>query len=159
MPDAKGLPLRSDLDLKQPLLGNSAYDVAKNVTTIILPALATAYAALAIILHLPFSVEVVGVIGVLVTFLGTVLKISGDRFNKIQAVSVAELVDKVENPTYNGQLTVNMTDPEKENYKLAIDAPWDELANSTEGEIRIKVVDESDPLLLVAKTEEKKPQE
>ena len=128
MPDANGLPLRSDDDAKTPILNKSAYDIAKDATTIWIPALAALYSGLAIILHLPYSVEVVGVAALVVTFLGTVLKISSNQFQKLP-------VD------YNGQLVVNMTDPEKENYKLEIDQPWNELANLNE--VRIKVIDES----------------
>lgn len=117
-------------EVKQPILGNTAYDVAKDATTIWLPAAATLYAALAAIWNLPFSVEVVGTVGAIVVFLGVVLKISSNRFNN-QPVS------------YNGQLTVNMTDPMKDNFALAIDEPWDALAKNDE--IRIKVVDESNP--------------
>lgn len=54
------------------------------------------------------------------------------------------LETQVDPPNYNGELTVNMTDPTKDNYTLSIDAPWDELAKNPE--VRIKVVDESDPL-------------
>lgn len=45
---------------------------------------------------------------------------------------------------YNGTLIVNTTDPMKETHKLEIDQPWDELGKLSE--VRIKVVDESDPL-------------
>lgn len=113
---------------KQPILGNSAYDKAKDATTIWLPALATFYAAVAAILHWPWSVEVVGVIAALTVFLGTVLKISSVRYSNLPVA-------------YNGQLVVNMDDPLKENYKLNLDEHWDQLAKNDE--IRIKVVDES----------------
>ena len=120
-------------DAKQPILGNTAYDTAKDATTIWLPALATLYAALAAIWHLPFSVEVVGTIGAIVVFLGVVLKISSNRFSNLPV-------------SYNGELRVNMTDPMEDNYKLQIDEPWDALAKNDE--IRIKVVDLSDPVQL-----------
>lgn len=123
-------------DAKQPLLGNNAYNTAKDATTIWLPALATLYAALSAIWHLPFSVEVVGTIGALVVFLGVVLKISSDRYNNLPVL-------------YNGELKVNMTDPMSDNFKLEIDEPWDALAKNEE--IRIKVVDESDPIHLNGK--------
>lgn len=119
---------RTPAEPKQPIFGNSAYDIAKDATTIWLPALATLYAAVAAILNLPYSVEVVGVIAAIVVFLGTVLKISSTRYNSLPIV-------------YNGELKVNMTDPMKENYSLQIDEPWDQLAK--QDEIRIKVVDES----------------
>lgn len=45
---------------------------------------------------------------------------------------------------YNGTLIVNHTDPMQDTHKLEIDQPWDELGKLNE--VRIKVIDESDPL-------------
>lgn len=118
-------------EVKKPIFGDSSYDVAKNATTIWLPALATLYAAVAAILGLPYAVEVVGVISAVVVFLGTVLKISADRY-------AAQPVK------FDGQLVVNHTDPLADNYKLELEDGWESLAKNEE--IRINVVDVSQPV-------------
>lgn len=118
-------------ETKAPILSNTAYDVAKDVISIWLPAIATLYASLAIILGWPWTEEVVAIIGVVVIFLGTVLKRSSTQYAN-------KPVD------YNGTLTVNHTDPMTETHRLEIDQPWDELGKLNE--VRIQVIDESDPL-------------
>lgn len=116
--------------VKDPLLTDKLYNIGKDAATIWLPAAAALYSALAVIWGLPFSVEVVGTVAAIVTFLGAVLKISSNRYNN-QPVE------------YNGALKVNMTDPLVDNYRLELDSDWQELAKKDE--VRIKVVDESDP--------------
>lgn len=77
--------------------------------------------------------------------LSSLLSIFIGKSQQLEAVEKAAAIVVQENvttsPSYNGALVVNMTDPEKENYQLQIDAPWDELAK--QDEIRIKVIDES----------------
>ena len=114
--------------VQTPLLTKSVYDIAKDVTTIYIPALATLYAGIASILNLPFSVEVLGIGGLVTVFLGTILKISSTQFQNLPV-------------RYDGALVVNMVNPMKENYSLEIDKPWDELADLKE--VRIQVVEES----------------
>ena len=80
--------------------------------------------------------------------LSSLLSIFVSKSEQLAAVEKAAAVIITENAAatpiaYNGALVVNMTDPQKENYQLQIDAPWDELAKQSE--IRIKVVDESAP--------------
>jgi len=57
------------------------YDVLKFLALVLLPALGTAYFALAGIWGLPSAQEVVGTIVVVDTFLGTILQISSVRWN------------------------------------------------------------------------------
>lgn len=116
------------VDTKDPILGNTTYDIVKDVITLGFPGAITLYAGLAVIWNWGFSEEVVASGGLIVVFLGIVLKISSRRWDKQEA-------------SYNGALVVNMTDPNKDNYKLEIDQPWDELAELNE--IKIQVVDES----------------
>ena len=120
----------NDNTVKAPLLTDKWYNVGKDATTIYIPAFAVLYSALAAIWGWPYSVEVVGTSAAVVTFLGVVLKISSNRYNN-QPVE------------YNGELKVNMTDPMVDNYRLELDSDWEELAKRDE--VRIKVVDESDP--------------
>lgn len=63
-------------------MSNETYDVLKYVALIVLPALGTLYAALSQIWGLPFGSEVTATILALDTFLGAILKISTDKYNK-----------------------------------------------------------------------------
>lgn len=77
------------------------YDVLKFIAQIFLPALGTAYFALAGIWGLPSAQEVVGTIVVVDTFLGGVLQISSVNYNKSDekfdgVIGVTETADKLQ---------------------------------------------------------------
>lgn len=59
---------------------NRTYDVLKWIALILLPALATFYAAIAAVWGLPYTEQVVGTITAVDTLLGTLLKISSDNY-------------------------------------------------------------------------------
>lgn len=59
---------------------NRTYDVLKWIALILLPALATFYAAIAAVWGLPYTEQVVGTITAVDTLLGTLLKISADKY-------------------------------------------------------------------------------
>lgn len=61
---------------------NETYDVLKFIAQIVLPALGTLYFALAKIWGLPFGTEVVGTITAIDTFMGALLGISTNQYNK-----------------------------------------------------------------------------
>ncbi len=63
-------------------MSNKVYDVLKFVAQIVLPALATFYLTLAGIWGLPFGEQVSGTIMAVDTFLGAVLMISSNKYNK-----------------------------------------------------------------------------
>ena len=63
-------------------MSNKVYDVLKYVAQIVLPALGALYFALAKIWNFPYGTEVVGTIAAVDTFLGALLKISTDQYNK-----------------------------------------------------------------------------
>ena len=63
-------------------LTNKVYDVLKMVTTIVLPALSTLYFAIAEIWNFPYGAEIVGTIAAVTAFLGTMLKVSTNNYNK-----------------------------------------------------------------------------
>lgn len=65
-------------------LTNKAYDVLKYIALILLPALGTLYFALAKIWGFPYAAEIVGTISAIDAFLGALLKISTDNYNKEQ---------------------------------------------------------------------------
>lgn len=59
---------------------NKTYDILKWIALILLPALATFYAAIAAVWGLPYTEQVVGTITAVDTLLGTLLKISADKY-------------------------------------------------------------------------------
>jgi hypothetical protein len=59
---------------------NKTYDILKWIALILLPALATFYAAIAAVWGLPYTEQVVGTITAVDTLLGTLLKISSDNY-------------------------------------------------------------------------------
>lgn len=82
------------------LIKGKTYDVLKFIALVLLPALGTAYFALAGIWGLPKAQEVVGTIVVVDTFLGTILQISATRYNNSDekfdgVVGVTETDDKL----------------------------------------------------------------
>ena len=65
-------------------MSNHTYDVLKDIALIVLPALATLYAALAKIWGLPYEVSIPATIMAVDTFLGAILKLSTNQYNKQQ---------------------------------------------------------------------------
>ena len=63
-------------------MSNKMYDALKYIAQIVLPAIATLYFALAGIWGFPYGEEIVGTITAVDTFLGVLLKISTDNYNK-----------------------------------------------------------------------------
>lgn len=57
-------------------MSNRTYDILKEITTVILPALGTLYFALSGIWGFPYGEQIVGTITAIVTFLGVCLHIS-----------------------------------------------------------------------------------
>lgn len=63
-------------------LENRIYDILKYVAQVVFPAVGTLYFALAGIWGFPFGEEIVGTITALDAFLGTLLMISTNQYNK-----------------------------------------------------------------------------
>ncbi len=61
---------------------NDTYDKLKWVAQILLPALGTLYFGISSIWGLPYGEQIVGTITVIDTFLGAILKISTNNYNK-----------------------------------------------------------------------------
>lgn len=61
---------------------DKTYDILKFIAQIFLPALGTLYFALAGIWGLPYGEQIVGTITAIDTFLGAILKISTNQYNK-----------------------------------------------------------------------------
>lgn len=63
-------------------MSNKAYDVLKYIAQIVLPASGTLYFALAGLWNFPYVEQVVGTISAVDTFLGVLLGISSNNYNK-----------------------------------------------------------------------------
>ena len=63
-------------------LSNKVYDILKYIAMILLPAVGTLYFALAKIWGMPYATEIVGTISAVDAFLGALLQISTDKYNK-----------------------------------------------------------------------------
>lgn len=63
-------------------MSNKVYDTLKFIAQIVLPAIATLYVTLAGIWGLPFSEQIGGTVMAIDTFLGAVLMISSNNYNK-----------------------------------------------------------------------------
>lgn len=66
----------------KPIFTGKTYDILKSCALVVFPAFATLYFALAGIWGLPHAQEVVGTIVALDTFLGVVLQISSNAYDK-----------------------------------------------------------------------------
>lgn len=69
---------------------NKTYDVLKNVALYILPALATLILSLGSIWSLPYCEAIAATVTALDTFLGSVLKISSNKYAEAQEESEGE---------------------------------------------------------------------
>lgn len=111
----------------KPILTNQAYNVAKDASTIYLPALGVFYAAIAGIWGLPFATEVVGTLAALAALLGALIKISTAQYNNspekfdgtvlvdktgpVETVQVAELTTPVEELPEKGEVVLKVEEP------------------------------------------------
>lgn len=64
-------------------MSNKTYDVMKWIAMVVLPAIATLYAALSGIWGFPYGEEIVGTLVAVETFIGAVLQISNMQYKKI----------------------------------------------------------------------------
>ena len=63
-------------------LSNTAYDIMKYLTIIVLPAIGALYTGLSQIWSLPYAAEIPATITVICTFLGAILCISTAEYNR-----------------------------------------------------------------------------
>lgn len=126
MPDENGKPTSADPNTPNPVLSNTAYDLVKDVVTVVFPAAVALYAGLAVLLGWPDSEKVVAAAGLIGTFLGVLLKVAAVRYGKL--------------PTqYDGQLIANDPNPDNDTYRLSFDSGLAEMAEKKE--VRLQVVD------------------
>jgi hypothetical protein len=74
------------------LISNKTYDVLKRFVTLVMPATATLYAALAALWDLPNPEAVVGTIVALTTFCGVLLAFSSNSWNNSEGKYDGEIV-------------------------------------------------------------------
>lgn len=110
---------------QSPMLNDSAYNVVKRSATIVLPALATLYFALAQIWHLPKTEEVVGTITAMNTFLGVIIQISKKSYYASNAPYVGEI--KVE----------ESEDGSRKVFSLVVDGDPESLENMDQATFKI----------------------
>lgn len=67
-------------------MSNSLYDILKYIAQIVLPAMATLYFALAKIWGLPYGTEICGTLAAIDAFMGALLQISTNQYNKKQEI-------------------------------------------------------------------------
>ena len=91
--------------LKNIRLTNEQYDKLKDFITIWLPAIGTLYTALAVIWGLPYSEAVVGTIAAVVTFFGSIMKVSTNNYRaeKIQDNFNTESIEEMMGEDYEDQ--------------------------------------------------------
>jgi len=94
------------------MFGKKTYDVLKFIAQILLPALGTLYFALAPIWNLPKAEEIVGTIVAIDTFLGVLLGISTNQYNKSDA-KYAGTIEVSDSPTAQKYLLNVNGDPEE----------------------------------------------
>lgn len=71
-------------------MSNKTYDILKNIALYVLPALATLILTLGGIWGIPYAEAIAGTITAIDTFLGTVLKISSNKYNAMQEMHEAD---------------------------------------------------------------------
>lgn len=98
----------------KPLLSDKTYNAVKWTAQYFLPAVGTLYFALATLWGLPEPEKVIGSITALDIFLGALLGISKKSYEKSDA-------------KYDGALLIDDSDPEKDIYRLEVDAHLEEL--------------------------------
>lgn len=63
-------------------MSNKVYDTLKWIVLLLIPAVGSLYFSLASIWALPYGEQIVGTLSVVNTFLGAILKISTNAYNK-----------------------------------------------------------------------------
>lgn len=127
MPDAQGRPLRADLDVKPTLLSNVSYDTVNNAVTVGLPAAIVLYVALAGYWGWPNTEAIVGSAAAIGVFLGVILKISSNRYQKIVK---AEDAAEIPRGGFDGEVIINNDDPMVDNFRLVVEKTPQELMQS-----------------------------
>lgn len=101
------------------VFSTKVYDILKWVVQIVLPALATLYAALGALWGFPYVEQVVGTISAITVFLGACMRISSSSYEG------------------EGQLVVNSDSDDDSQYQLVLNKDLSELANEKSFVIKV----------------------
>lgn len=108
-----------------PRISNATYDVLKWVAQIFLPAAGALYFGLSQIWGFPNGEEVVGTITIIDVFLGALLGLSTQSYNKSDA-------------KFDGALLVDESDEHRDVYTFEVNSPLEDLRDKKE--LTLKVV-------------------
>lgn len=106
-------------------MSDRSYELLKWTVQIVLPALGTLYTTLALLWGWPYSEQIVGSIVALTLFLGLVLKISNSTYVPPE-------------PTPDGVLVFDDTNPDKDLYTFEMDTPIFDLMDGDSLNIKVK---------------------
>ena len=106
------------------MLSNKVYDTLKWVAQYLLPACGTLYFALAGIWGFPYGEQIVGTISAVTIFLGVILGISSATYVKSGANT-------------DGTLQVDMSNPEKDIYRLQLNSDLSDLADKSKISLKV----------------------
>lgn len=68
-------------------MSNKLYDWLKIIALIVLPAMVTLWVSISTIWGLPYTEEIAGTLAAIDTFLGALLKISGDKYSPVRELT------------------------------------------------------------------------
>lgn len=108
-----------------PLLADKTYTKLKHTATIVLPAVAALYIALAQVWHFPKVEEVAGSVAALNTFIGLILKASQKSY---------------ENDKYSGDLVVADIGGGRKDFALALNSEREEANIMNKNEVTLKII-------------------
>ena len=102
-------------------MNEKTYIILKWVAQLLLPAIGTLYFALSTIWGLPNGEQVVGTITAVDAFLGVILGVSSNQYNKSK----------------DGTLMIDTSNINKDTYRLSLDIPLDEIASKSTIQLKV----------------------
>ena len=90
------------------VLNSKVYDILKWLVQIVLPAIGTCYAALAVLWGFPYAEQVVGSISAICVLLGACLRISNSNYDGDGVLTVDRDLDESDENKYNLTLTKDL---------------------------------------------------
>ena len=103
------------------VLNSNVYDSLKWLVQIVLPAIGTCYAALAVLWGFPYAEQVVGSISAICVLLGACLRISNSNYDGDGVLTVDRDLDESDENKYNLTLTKDLaTLADKKSFVVAV---------------------------------------
>lgn len=90
------------------VLNSNVYDILKWLVQIVLPAIGTCYAALAVLWGFPYAEQVVGSISAICVLLGACLRISNSNYDGDGVLTVDRDLDESDENKYSLTLTKDL---------------------------------------------------